>query len=76
MKAKSFLDKSDQNELSEILTRERLKTANVKAPPKRAGAAADPDLEEIFEHVRKAENWQGPKKKLKNKNAVRKLAAR
>ena len=70
---KSFLDDSDRNELSEILTSERLKSANVKAPPKKQGAAADPDLEEIFDHLRASTKWEGPKKPL-NKKAVKKLS--
>ena len=70
---KSFLDDSDRNELSEILTSERLKSANVKAPPKKLGAGADPDLEEIFDHLRAATKWEGPKKPL-NKKAVKKLS--
>lgn len=74
MKPKSFLDDSDRNELSEILTRERLKSAQVKAPPKKQGANADPDLEEILDHVRAASQWQGPKTPLKNKKAVKKLS--
>lgn len=74
MKPKSFLDDSDRNELSEILTRERLKSANVKAPPKKQGATADPDLEEILDHVRAASKWQGSKTPLKNKKAVKKLS--
>jgi hypothetical protein len=74
MKPKSFLDDSDRNELSQILTSQRLKSANVKAPPKRQGAGADPDLEEILDHVRKANSWEGPKKLLRNKKAVKKLS--
>lgn len=74
MKQKSFLDDSDRNELSEILTSERLKSAKVKAPPKRVGAGADPDLEEILDHVRAASNWQGPKNPITNKKAVKKLS--
>ena len=52
MKPKSFLDDSDRNELSEILTTQRLKIAKVNAPPKRIGAGADADLEELLDHVR------------------------
>src|SRR6266550_7779582 len=36
-------------------------------------AAADPDLEEILDHVRAVTKWQGPKTPLKNKKAVKKL---
>jgi hypothetical protein len=74
MKPKSFLDDSDQNELSEILTHERLKSANVKAPSKRGESGADPDLEEILDHVRRARQWQGPKNPVRNKKAVKKLS--
>ena len=74
MKQKSFLDDSDRNELSEILTSQRLKSANVKAPPKKQGAGADPDLEEILDHVRAASSWEGPKKPMKNKKALKKLS--
>lgn len=74
MSSKSFLDDSDRNELSEILTRERLKSANVKIPPKKHGAGADPDLEEILDHVRAASTWEGPKKPMKNKKAFKKLS--
>ena len=74
MKPKSFLDDSDRNELSEILTTERLKNANVKAPPKKHGAGSDPDLEEILDHVRAASKWQGPKNPLKNRKALKKLS--
>ncbi len=74
MKIKSFLGASDRSELSEILTSERLKSAKVKAPPKKVGAAADPDLEEILDHVRKASSWAGPKKRIKNRSTVNKLA--
>lgn len=74
MKRKSFLDDSDRNELSEILTSERLKIANVKPPTKKGAAGADEDLEEIFDHLRKARSWQGPKKAIRNRKAVRKLS--
>ena len=70
---KSFLDDSDRNELSEILTTERLKSAKVKVPARKLGNAADPDLEEILDHVRAARSWQGPKTPIKNKRAVKKL---
>jgi hypothetical protein len=72
VKAKSFLNTSDRDELSEILTSERLKTA-IKVPSKVA-SAKDPDLDEILDHVRKAETWQGPKKRIKNRKKVRQLA--
>jgi hypothetical protein len=74
VKAKSFLDTSDRDELSEILTSERLKTAEINVPPKVASAKVDPDLDEILDHVRKAKTWQGPKKKIKNRKKVRQLA--
>jgi hypothetical protein len=74
VKKKSFLDDSDRNELSEILTRQRLKSANVKAPPRKQGATADKELEEILDHVRAASRWQGPKKAVGSKKALKKLS--
>jgi hypothetical protein len=71
---KTFLDDSDRNELSEILTSERLRIAKIQAPPKKTGAAADTDLEEILDHVRASKNWQGAKKSIRNKKALRKLS--
>jgi hypothetical protein len=72
LKTKSFLDTSDRNELSEILTSERLKSSAVAQ--KVTSAQNDPDLDEILSHVRKARTWAGPKKRIKNRAKVRKLA--
>jgi len=47
-----FSSEEENNELSELLTRERLRSSNIKTP--NISAKQDPDLAALFERVRSA----------------------
>ncbi len=66
-----FSSEKESNELSELLTRERVKSANIKTP--NVSAKDDPDLAALLDSVRVLKKSKAPRKGV-SRQQIRKLA--
>jgi hypothetical protein len=72
MRKKTSVDFQGSNELSRLLTQERLEIAGVKGSP---SASNDPDLNALMERVRSSGAKKGQTARVVTKRAIRKLVS-